>query len=271
MSGSLLDQLKRSAEALGCDPLWLKNGEQPEFQSVEHGTSGPVVLLLHGLFGAMSNWDSILPLMSKYARVINLSFPLLTAHRSEVKVKSLALYTEYFIRSRNLGKVVLCGNSLGGHVALRLALASPQLIDKMVLTATSGLYEHAPSILPVRPNAKFIREHMGKVFFQRKFVTDAAIDEILEILKSRKNHLNLIHAARSAKRDNLQALLPTINIRTLLLWGADDEVTPMDVANEFKRLLPDSTLITHKNCGHAPMIEYPEWFAAEVEKFLVTK
>ena len=45
-----------------------------------------------------------------------------------------------------------------------------------------------------------------------------------------------------------------------LLWGEDDEVTTMTVAREFERLIPNAKLVTIKNCGHAPMIEYPEWF-----------
>lgn len=262
-------ELKATAAKLGfTDPHWLKEERDPDFKTVEVGGAGPNLLLLHGLLGALSNWDHTIPLFARYATPIALQLPLLTAHRSEVKIKSLALYTEAFIRERNFGPVAICGNSLGGHVALRLALARPELVGCLILAGTSGLYEHSVDSLPVRPDHKFIREHMGRVFYHQKWVTDEAIEEIYSIVSNRANVLNLIHAARSAKKDNLHDLLPQIQCPTLLLWGEDDLVTTMDVAETFHKQIPNSKLVTIKGCGHAPMIEHPEWFADEVRKFL---
>ena len=268
MVAEVFGAVEQSAALMGAEPLWLKDRVAPKFDTVEKGSAGPPMVLLHGLFGALSNWESSLPLFSKYTKSIALSFPIFSAHRSEVRVKSLACYTEYLIRDRKLSPAVLCGNSLGGHVALRLCLARPELVDCLVLSGTSGLYEHNPDTLPVRPDRKFLREHAARVFHQEKFITDALLDEILAILANRKNHLNLIHAARSAKKDNLQNLLPLIKVPTLLLWGEEDQVTTMQVAETFHRLIPNSQLVTKKGCGHAPMIEYPEWFSEQVHTFL---
>jgi 2-hydroxy-6-oxonona-2,4-dienedioate hydrolase len=269
MARSIFKFVKDSIPKLGStDPLWLKSEKPPTFKTVEIGAAGPEVVLLHGLFGALSNWDNVQPLMAAYAKTMALSFPLLTAHRSEVKVKSLALYTEYFVRERGIAPVTLCGNSLGGHVALRMCLAAPELVDCLILTATSGLYEHSVDALPVRPGEEFVREHMQKVFFNQEFVTEEAIAEIVTILEDRNRVLNLIHAARSAKKDNLKDLLGQIKVPTLLLWGEDDLVTTMEVARMFHKLIPNSELVTIKNCGHAPMIEHPHWFSQQVERFL---
>lgn len=269
MNQGLFNTLKAAAVRHGaCDPLWLKHDEPQKFQTIEAGTAGPEVVLLHGLLGALSNWDSLIPYLGNFARPIALQFPILTGHRSEVLVKALSVYTEYLVRERQLQPVALCGNSLGGHVALRLCLASPELVDCLILSGTSGLYEHSVDSLPVRPDKKFVREHMSRVFSNQQFVTEAAIDEIAGILSSRVNTLNLIHAARSAKKDNLLKLLPLIKVPTLLLWGEDDTVTTMDVAETFHKHIPNSKLVSIKNCGHAPMIEHPEWFSNEVEKFL---
>ncbi len=282
---AILAEVGRTALRLGsCDPVWLKDGVAPTFSLTENpkaesqtpgspGVTGieakkPEMILLHGLFGALSNWDSTFPLFSAFSEPIALQFPILTGHRSEVKVKALAAYTEYLVRLRKLGPVALCGNSLGGHVAMRLCLASPELVDCLILSGTSGLYEHTVDALPVRPDERFVREHMARVFFGKQFVTEDAIKEVHQILKSRVNVLNIIHAARSAKKDNLQKLLPQIKVPTLLLWGEDDKVTTMDVARQFKALLPNSELHSIKNCGHAPMIEHPEWFSGHVERFL---
>ncbi len=269
MAKGIFKFIKESLPRLGAsDPLWVVNEQEPSFKTVEMGSQGPELVLLHGLFGALSNWDSVQPLMAEYSKTIALSLPLLSAHRSEVKVKALSMYAEYFVRSREFAPVSLCGNSLGGHVALRLYLAAPQLVDCLVLTATSGLYEHSVDALPVRPGREFVEEHMRKVFTNHKFVTEEAVMEIVRILEDRGRVLNLIHAARSAKKDNLKDLLGTIKAPTLLLWGEDDQVTTMEVAEMFHKLIPNSQLVSIKKCGHAPMIEHPEWFSEEVKKFL---
>jgi pimeloyl-ACP methyl ester carboxylesterase len=130
------------------------------------------------------------------------------------------------------------------------------------------LYEHSVDSLPVRPGREFVQEHMSKVFYNQEFVTEKAINEIVTILEDRVRVLNLIHAARSAKKDNLKDLLGQIKVPTLLLWGEDDNVTTMEVAEMFHQLIPNSQLVTVKKCGHAPMIEHPEWFSEEVRKFL---
>lgn len=269
MAVGLFDELKRTASQHGsCDPLWLKHDQEPKFQTVEGGKEGPEVVLLHGLLGALSNWDSLFPMLEPFSKPIALHLPILSAHRSEVKVKALSVYTECLVRQRNIGPVALCGNSLGGHIALRLCLASPHLVDCMILSGASGLYEHSVDALPIRPTHKYIREHMARVFYNEHFITDAAVEEIYQILSKRMKVLNLIHAARSAKKDNLLKVLGQIKVPTLLLWGEDDEITTMQVAETFHKHIPNSKLVTIKNCGHAPMIEYPEWFAGEVEKFL---
>jgi len=265
----ILKKLQTSADKMGaCEPRWLRKNRLPKYVVDSRGDSGPEMLLLHGLFGAMSNWESTAPIMSQFAKVHALDFPLLTAHRSEVKVKSLAAFTEGFLRKEKMGKAVLCGNSLGGHVALRLCLAAPELVDCMVLSGTSGLYEHSVDSLPVRIGESFVREHMKRVFFKEDLVTDQAVKEVVSILSNRLNTLNLIHAARSAKKDNLLEFLKEIEVPTLLLWGEDDHITTMEVAKIFHKNIKNSELVTIKNCGHAPMIEHPEWFASETEKFL---
>lgn len=261
--------LKATAAKLGfTDPAWLKEDKDPEFITTEPGGTGSELVLLHGLFGALSNWNGVLPLFAGYSKPIALQLPLLTAPRADVKVKALSLYTEAFIRDRALAPVAICGNSLGGHVALRLTLAHPELVKCLVLTGTSGLYEHTVDTLPVRPGEPFVREHMDKVFFHKRCITEEGIQEIVEILKSKSNTMNLISAAKSAKRDNLYDVLPQITCPTLLLWGEDDTVTTMDVAETFHKRIPNSKLITIKGCGHAPMIEHPEWFAEQVRNFI---
>ncbi len=270
MPSQIFSEVLKTAELLdNADPKWLTSKKEPDFITVEKGENGPPMLLLHGLFGALSNWDSVIPKFAEYSNPIALHFPLLTGHKTEVKVKALAAFTDFFVRKRKLQPAIICGNSLGGHVALRLALARPDMVDCLILSGSSGLYEHTVDSLPIRPGEKFVREHMSKVFYNQEFVTENAIQEIVDILKSKTRTLNLVHAAKSAKRDNMQNLLSQIKCPILLLWGENDTVTDLEVAETFHKLLPNSTLVTIPKCGHAPMIEHPQWFAEEVKKFLL--
>ncbi|WKZ57527.1 MAG: alpha/beta hydrolase [Bdellovibrionota bacterium] len=269
MTKAIFDEVHKTASVMGsCDPLWLRNEEEPQFRTAEGGNAGPELVLLHGLFGALSNWDAVFPLFSQYSKPIALSLPILDGHRSWVKVKALAAFTQYFVLKRNLAPVALCGNSLGGHVAMRLCLAAPHIVDCLILSGTSGLYEHSVDTLPVRPDKRFIRDHMARVFYDSRFITDQAVDEIHKIVVDRMNVLNIIHAARSAKKDNLLNVLKQIKAPTLLLWGEDDQVTTMEVARTFEKNIPNAKLVSIKGCGHAPMIEKPQWFAEQVESFL---
>ncbi|NMC62648.1 MAG: alpha/beta hydrolase, partial [SAR324 cluster bacterium] len=231
-------------------------------------TQGPKLILLHGLLGQMSNWEAVTPCFARFSRPHAVQFPLLTGHKTEVKVNALCLYTEYYIRKYELAPVTLCGNSLGGHVALRLAIARPELVDCLILSGASGLYEHSVDALPVRPDKNYITTHMKRVFYDPKFTTPEAVEDIYRILSSRGKVLNLIQSARSAKRDNVLSDLKDIKAPTLLLWGENDLITTMDVGETFHKAIPHSKLVTIGKCGHAPMIEHPQWFSDEVEKFL---
>ena len=266
---ALFEQLESSASILGdCNPLWLKERRIPNFESTKNGSKGEKVLLLHGLFGAMSNWDDLIPFAKNELQLEALSFPLIKGHKSEVRVRDLALYTECFLRTHYQEPITLCGNSLGGHVALLVALHHPELVKSLILSGSSGLYEHVVSGMPVRPAPEFWRGQLERVFYNQDFVTEERLNEVVEVLKDRSTFLKILSTARSAKHDNLQDVLTKIPHPTLLLWGANDEVTPVDVANTFKSLLPNATLVLVDNCGHAPMIEHPKWFAQEMIKFL---
>lgn len=270
MLESLYQKVKESNLKMDwVEPAWLKAQEVPDFDVKSFGDKGPSLLLLHGLLGAMTNWDGAIPYFKEYAKTLAFHFPILSSHRSDVGIKSLALYTEFYIRQNSLKPLVLCGNSLGGHVALRLALNSPDLIDALVLTGSSGLYEHTVDTLPIRPSREFIKSQMQRVFYSEEFITEEAIEEVYSTLRNRKHQLNIIHSARSAKKDFLLDRLKEIKIPVLLVWGKDDLVTTLNVAETFQENLSNSKLVVFDKCGHAPMIEHPDKFSNAVKKFLV--
>lgn len=262
------DELHNLGKQLGVLPEWLAERRIPEFNYKTYGTTGPKVILLHGLFGHLSNWDLVIPIIEKHAQVTALEFPILKGRKAEVSVKALTLYAICFIISQNFGQVYLCGNSLGGHVAIRTALLKPELVKGLILAGPSGLYENSIDTLPIKPDREFIKRHMARVFFDQKHVTNEYVDEIQRILADKENVKRLLIAAKSAKRDYLLNELPKVTVPTLLLWGKEDEITSLEVGQVFAAKIPNAKLVVKDKCGHAPMMESPDWFAEEILKFI---
>jgi len=80
--------------------------------------------------------------------------------------------------------------------------------------------------------------------------------------------LSTIRIAKATKLDNVLTRLPEIPVHVLLIWGDNDQVTPPDVAYQFRDNLPNAKLIMLAECGHVPMMEKPEAFNKALEEFL---
>jgi 2-hydroxy-6-oxonona-2,4-dienedioate hydrolase len=184
-------------------------------------------------------------------------------------VEGVAAWALRFLDALGLDQVVLGGNSLGGHVALAVALAAPERVSALILTGSSGLLERSFTRgVPHRPSAAFVREKMEEIFFDPALVTTEAVEAVRGSVLQPAIALRLIRMARAAKRNNLQAQLGAITVPTLILWGREDRITPLAVAERFHAAMPGSTLVVLRHCGHAPMIEQPEAFGAITRAWL---
>ena len=238
------------------------------FETLEQGQGLPLVLL-HGLMGDRSNWSGVLAHPPAEGRAIALHMPFFEdAPEGEEPLNHIARITGYardFLDSRRIERVVLCGNSLGGHVALHLALESPARVAGLVLTGSSGLFEKARGgHRGANPPRQWVYDKMCEVFYDPAMVTDEMVDQVHGIILKRRCARDLVHIAKSCKRDNLADRLPEVRCPVLLIWGRQDQVTPPEVAEEFHGLLNDCTLTWLDRCGHAPMIEHPAAFAEKL-------
>jgi pimeloyl-ACP methyl ester carboxylesterase len=161
------------------------------------------------------------------------------------------------------------GNSLGGHVALVYILKHPERVKSLTLTGSSGLFENAMGdSYPKRGDYEYIKNKTAQTFYDPAVATPELVDEVFEITKNRIKVIKIIALAKSAIRHNLGEELNQIQQPTLLIWGKNDIVTPPFVAEEFKKLIPNSQLHFIDKCGHAPMMEVPVEFNSILEKFL---
>lgn len=239
-----------------------------EFTYVEEG-EGEILLILHGLFGALSNFKDVLDKFSSSFRVVIPMMPIYTLPVEETHVKSLAAFIHRFIEFKGFGRINLLGNSLGGHVALVYSLDHPERINSMILTGSSGLYENAMGgSFPRREDYDFIKSKVEYTFFDPVNATRELVDEVFEIVNNKDKLIRILALAKSAIRHNMGEDLHKIKVPVCLIWGRNDNITPPEVAEEFHQLLSRSDLYWIDRCGHAPMMERPEEFNTILEPWL---
>jgi len=242
--------------------------EEGEFKFVDEG-SGQVLMLLHGLFGALSNWEGVVSRFSTQFRVVIPMLPIYEMPIKEAGLEGLRLFVEEFVSLKNLDNMIIMGNSLGGHVALLYTLHNGPKVDKLILTGSSGLFENAMGgSYPRRGSYEYIRERVAYTFYDPAVASKELVDEVFETTKSIPKCMRIVAIAKSAQRNNLANDLPNIKVPTLLVWGLNDTITPPMVAYEFNRLIPNTELRFIDKCCHAPMMEHQNTFNEIVEEFL---
>ncbi len=239
-----------------------------KFKFIEVGEGEPLVLL-HGLFGALSNFSDLIEYFRHHNKVVVPMLPLLELDLLHTTVGGLEKYVNRFIEHFNYDKLHLLGNSLGGHVALLHVLKHPQRIKSLILTGSSGLFENGMGdSYPKRGDREYIRKKTELTFYDPAIATKELVDEVYEIVNNRLKAIKIISLAKSAIRNNLGEELSQIKQPTLLIWGNNDTITPPFVGREFHKLIPNSELHFVDKCGHAPMMEVPEEFNRILHKFL---
>ena len=239
-----------------------------KFTYIEEG-EGETLLLLHGLFGALSNFKDLVEYFKKDYKVIVPLLPLFTLDIFHTTVGGLEKFVHKFIEAKGLNNIHLLGNSLGGHVALVHVLKHPEKIKTLTLTGSSGLFENGMGdSYPRRGDKEYIRKKTEVTFYDPAMATDDLVNEVFEITNNRIKVIKILALAKSAIRNNLGDELNKIKTPTCLIWGNNDIITPPFVAQEFNKLIPNSELHFIDKCGHAPMMEVPHEFNEILSSYL---
>lgn len=242
--------------------------EAGEFKYIDEG-EGPPLMFLHGLFGALSNFQETTEYFSKRFRVVMPMLPLYSLPMLKTNPKGLAAFLDQFVSYLGLRDINLLGNSLGGHVALMYTTRHMDRVRTLVLTGSSGLYENAfGGSFPRREDKEYIRKKVALTFYDPTMATDELVDECFATVNDRAKLIRILSLAKGAIRHNMAEALPTLKMPTCLIWGRQDTITPPHVAEEFKELIPNSELFWIDNCGHAAMMERPQEFNAILDRWL---
>ncbi len=182
------------------------------FSYLEEG-EGPVLLLLHGLFGALSNFKDVVGQFSKSYRVIIPMLPIYSLPVLNTNIKNLAIYVRDFIAFKKLEDIIVLGNSLGGHVALVCSVEFPEKLKLMILTGGSGLYENSfGGGYPRKGDKEFLRERIQITFYDPKHATDDLVDECHEMVNDRNKLIRILAFAKSAIKNTMKEDLTNIQI-----------------------------------------------------------
>lgn len=238
------------------------------YQFIEEGQGEPLVLL-HGLFGGLSNFTDVIEAFAPNYRVIIPQLPIYTLPVLNTNIPALSKFLHEFLNYKKLDRVNLLGNSLGGHIGLVYSSQHADRVSRLILTGSSGLYENAfGGSTPRKGDKEYLRKKIEVTFYDPTMATDELVDECYTIVNDKTKLIRILSLAKSAIRHNMAKDLPSLPMKTCLIWGKQDNITPPEVANEFNKLIPNSELFWIDKCGHAPMMEHPQEFNRLLEEWL---
>jgi pimeloyl-ACP methyl ester carboxylesterase len=252
---------------------------------------GPAVVLLHGLGGNWQNWLQTIPaLVAGGHRAIVPDLPgfghsEMPAQRISIPGYGRAVdlvLDELGVR----GPVAVVGNSMGGFIAAEVAIAHPQRVERLALVSAAALWNERARARPLVAASKVSRFYAPLIVsgweviarlprLRNEALRSAGIRNPGAISAPLAYEL-LSGAGKPGFIDALQALfdyrirdrLPEIACPTLVVWGADDPLVPLRHAFEYEALIPGARTVVFPRTGHAPMLEQPERFNAELLAFL---
>lgn len=243
--------------------------------------SGPVVILLHGLGGDVSNWAATIPALAKQHHVYALdqigfgqSAKPLIAYR----VATLVDFLNGFYKQAGITKATLVGNSLGGWTAAAFTLAYPDKVDKLVLVDAAG-YSPERSGVKLTPETlrtlnpatlADLKKTLYTIFYNKALITDAAVEQFFAQKLKRGDGYTISQFLQSVPdgRDYLDDKLKQIKAPTLVVWGRQDELTPLAMGEAFAQDIAGAQKAYLDKCGHMPQLECAAAFNEALLKFL---
>ncbi|WP_063007620.1 alpha/beta fold hydrolase [Nocardia kruczakiae] len=268
----------------------------------EHGVlryrdsgDGPPLLMLHGSGPGVTGWRNFsgnVPTFARHYRTLVLEFPgfgVSDDFGAAHPMMSAQLAVTAFLDGLGLETVRIIGNSMGGFVATEFALAAPQRVDRLVTIGGIGTNIFSPqpgegiirlSEFVENPTRDSLVAWLRSMVYDQALLTEELIEQRWEqatepgvLENSRRMYgraalARMAEAARAADVTPGWANLRRISVPTLITWGRDDRVSPLDMSLIAMRTLPHGEVHIFPNCGHWVMIEQKQAWEATVSAFL---
>lgn len=247
--------------------------------------SGPPVVLLHGTFSSLHTWDGWVARLAGHRRVIRLDMPGFgltgPAPDRDYRAERLARVVVALMDRLEIDRADLAGSSLGGRVALTVALAHPARVRKLILLDASGLSGATPP--PIVKLARtpvanrllrhltprfLIRRNLEEVYGDPSKVTEDLIDRYQAMQRRAGNRQALLDRLNGPADPPLDRQIAELRMPVLVMWGEADRWAPLTHAHRFQREIAGADLRIYPGAGHVPMEELPAQTAADADAFL---
>jgi pimeloyl-ACP methyl ester carboxylesterase len=250
---------------------------------LDSGGDGPTVLLLHGFASSLGVWAGVQPALSKDHRVVSLDlkgFGWTDRPRGDYSPQAQADLVFALLDELGVQDFAVVAHSWGSSVALAITLAQPERVRRVALYDAWVYEEQLPTFfLWARASSLgellfwlFYKEQpalkMANAFWDKKYVTQEFVDEVVENLDRPGTRAAALAAVRGQTFELFEQRYPEIQQPVLLLWGREDAVTPLWVGERLTRELPHADLVVYPRCGHFPMIEAASASTSELAEFL---
>lgn len=248
--------------------------------------SGPVLLLLHGTASSLHTWQGWADRLSSHRRVIRVDLPGygLTGPAPEGGYAS-ERYVAFVLRLLEVlhveGPIDLAGNSFGGAISWKFALAHPSQVRALILVDAAG---YPPVRLPtpfriartpvlgrlvrwVTPTF-MMRKNVREVYGNPELVTDALVHRYETLLRREGNRQVMVERFNGPAELDRSGEIANVRVPTLILWGAKDAWIPLEFGERFHAAIPGSRMTVLPAAGHVPMEEAPDETARIADEFL---
>jgi len=250
------------------------------------------IVLLHGTSASLHTWEGWTKALSDQYCVVSMDLPgfgLTGPYVDESTQYSSENYAVFVIEALNhlkLDRVTLAGNSLGGKVAWRTAALYPERVNRLILVDSVG-YPATPKHIPIGFKlAKYpmmspilnrilprnvVEKSVLSVYADDSKVDEELINRYYELTLRQGNRQALSRRLNETDDDSDQAQIKQLVIPTLILWGAKDDLIPVENAALFHRDIRNSQLKIFDNLGHVPHEEDPLATVDVVKQFLISE
>jgi len=237
--------------------------------------SGPPMLLVHGLGGSADDWAFCLDAFAASHRVIApdlLGFGRSDKPYIDYTIAGFVEMLKRFLRTLGIERAAMVGLSLGGWIAAAFALAFPHAIDKLVLVDSAGIWAEMTE-LPIDLHVSTLA-HLREVYRYLFYDKSLACDDLIEL--SYQLHLERgdgrtiqsLLANLCDGRERLDERIASLSVPTLIVWGEQDELFPVEIARRIHAQVEGSQLEIFPRCGHMPNMEKTADFVRRVLEFV---
>jgi len=249
---------------------------------------GPAVVLVHGIAASLEFWRFTVGALADRQRVVAVDLPGFGFSERAPVIPTLEQTTDLLIAlldELGIGSASFVGNSMGGLVALEVALLHPERVEKLILSDSAGLgrevsiFWRLAALRPVgslllRVNQYAAQRNWPNLFFDPK--GEAELVERCRQWVGRPDLIDTIVDAAAAgldlrgQRATIRRIgrLGEVRAPTLIIWGKDDWIIPISHAKRAHQLIPGARLAILDRCGHCPPLEQPVAFNELVREFL---